>query len=146
MAADDNGSAADPSDEAAASDEPVGEVSRDDRAVEQPAKAPERVPASDESAAVGEVPSDILAAIVADAANHAGTAESEFSIVRSEQVVWNDGSLGCPEPGVYYTQATVSGYWVVLDLDGVQYDYRVRQNGLFRICSSPSSGPSTLNG
>jgi hypothetical protein len=29
--------------------------------------------------------------------------------------VWNDGSLGCPEPGMMYTQALVNGYWLIIE-------------------------------
>jgi hypothetical protein len=32
----------------------------------------------------------------------------------AERVTWSDGSLGCPEPDVMYTQALVDGYRIVL--------------------------------
>ena len=55
-------------------------------------------------------------------------------IVRAESVVWNDGSVGCPETGMEYAQALVNGYWVVIDAAGRTYDFRVGRGGSFRLC------------
>lgn len=105
-------------------------------------KKPERVPSADASApVVGEVPDEMMADIMSHAAANAGATASEFTVVRAEFVVWSDGSLGCPEPGMYYTQATIEGYWVVLDHAGVRYDYRVTVDGHYRLCESPRLGP-----
>lgn len=88
----------------------------------------------------GEVPDGILANIVADAAGLTGVDAEEISVVRGESVTWNDGSLGCPEPGMLYTQALVDGYHVVLDAEGEQLDYRVGSGGGFRLCESGRPG------
>src|SRR5690606_11134646 len=61
------------------------------------------VPPSGE-AVTGEVPAGILDRIVADAAVRAGTDPAEITVIRGESVTWPDGSLGCPEPGMMYTQ------------------------------------------
>lgn len=45
-------------------------------------------------------------------------------LVSAEQVVFNDGSLGCPTPGQSYTQAQIDGMRVIVEVDGVRYDYR----------------------
>jgi hypothetical protein len=63
----------------------------------------------------GQVPQTILESILKEAAALAKVARDKLVIVRAESVVWNDGSLGCPEPGMMYTQALVNGYWVVID-------------------------------
>jgi hypothetical protein len=52
-------------------------------------------------------------------------------IVRAESVVWNDGSLGCPEPGNMYTEALVNGYWVIIRARGQTYDFRADSRGSF---------------
>ena len=39
-------------------------------------------------------------------------------LIRDEAVTWSDGSLGCPQPGEYYTQVLVPGYWIVFDVAG----------------------------
>jgi len=57
-------------------------------------------------------------------------------VIQSEQVVWSDGSLGCPRPGEMYTQALVDGYRVVLEQSGETYDYRVANTGYFFLCEN----------
>jgi hypothetical protein len=81
-----------------------------------------------------EVPKGILDPILKEAASLASVAREQLVIVRAESVVWNDGSLGCPEPGMEYTQALVNGYWVVIKAAGQTYDFRVGRNGSFRLC------------
>lgn len=69
-----------------------------------------------------EVPEARWDAIVADLA--ARDAAGEPTIVSAESVTWQDGSLGCPEPGTSYTQALVEGMRVVVEAGGATYDYR----------------------
>ncbi len=73
-----------------------------------------------------------------DLAGRLGTDLGDYVLVRDEEARWNDGSLGCPEPGVVYTQAPVTGYWVVVEVGGREYDYRSDRNGNFSLCESPS--------
>jgi hypothetical protein len=61
--------------------------------------------------------------------------------VRAESVVWSDGSLGCPEPGMEYTQALVNGYWVIVEAAGKKYDFRVGGGGSFRLCPPGQGQP-----
>ena len=82
----------------------------------------------------GQVPQRILDPILKEAATLAKVAREKLVIVRAESVVWNDGSLGCPEPGMAYTQVLVNGYWVVIDAAGQTYDFRVSRDGSFRLC------------
>jgi hypothetical protein len=64
-----------------------------------------------------------------------GLDASAAEVKVAEEVEWPDGSLGCPEPGMMYTQALVPGYRVVLVLDGREYDYRiVARSGAIRLC------------
>ena len=37
---------------------------------------------------------------------------ADLKVLSAEAVTWSDGSLGCPEPGMMYTQALVPGYRV----------------------------------
>lgn len=83
---------------------------------------------------VGEAPSELLEAIIADLAQRIGVDTQSIVVIRAESVVWNDGSLGCPKPGEFYTQALVNGYWVVLKVGESEYDYRASQNGYFFLC------------
>ena len=104
-----------------------------------PSRAAPSVPAlptvapSDEPVS-GEVPAAILAELVADAAERAGVDPETVEVVQAAAVTWNDGSLGCPEPGMSYTMALVDGYHVILAADGEEFDYRVSGQGGFRLC------------
>jgi hypothetical protein len=114
---------------------------------------PERVP-GDTPPVTGEVPEDVLSPIIADAAERAGGEPAEIEVLRSQSITWNDGSLGCPRPGMVYIQALVEGYWVVLSYQGQEFDYRVNERGAFFLCEKPtlppgislpgSSGPTDL--
>lgn len=88
----------------------------------------------------GDVPENILSAILADAAERTGADAEAITVTRSEAITWNDGSLGCPEPDMSYTQALVDGYHVVLDVDGETLDYRVGSGAGFRLCDRPIEG------
>jgi hypothetical protein len=81
-----------------------------------------------------EVPKKILDPILKEAASLSKVSAEQLVIVRAKSVVWNDGSLGCPEPGIQYTQALVNGYWVVIVAAGKTYDFRVARGGSFRLC------------
>ncbi len=89
----------------------------------------------------GQVPQAILDPILKEAAALAKLDREQLVIVRAESVVWNDGSLGCPEPGILYTQALVNGYWVVIDAAGQKYDFRVGNRGNFILCPPGQGHP-----
>lgn len=97
-------------------------------------KLPERAPQLEEAEITGEVPEDILDAILDDLTKRAGADPNAAQQQRTEALVWPDGSLGCPKPGEVYTQAPVNGYRVVLEYNGKRYDYRATQRGYFFLC------------
>jgi len=89
------------------------------------------------------IPVAIFESVLAEAARLSGDPADEIATVRAEPAVWPDGSLGCPRPDEMYTQALVDGYWVVLEADGVPYDFRVRSDGTFKLCpQSESTDPA----
>ena len=88
-----------------------------------------------------QVPEAILGPILNEAAKLANVPPQQLVIVRAEAVVWNDGSLGCPEPGMEYAQALVNGYWVVIKATGKVYDFRTGRDGSFRLCPQGRGRP-----
>ena len=110
-------------------------------------KIVEPVPVEDSAPPiVGEAPASVMEAIMADLSGLTGAQPSAFTVIRAESVIWNDGSLGCAQPGVMYTQATVPGYWVVIDHAGTEYDYRTNDRGSFVRCvggAPPSGNPNS---
>jgi hypothetical protein len=88
------------------------------------------------------VPAGRWAAIKDDLTARGVTAEPQ--LVSADAVTWNDGSLGCPEPGRYYTQALVEGMRVVVEAAGRSYDYRFGRSDKPVLCERPGpSGRST---
>ena len=67
--------------------------------------------------------SEIVQAAIADLIERTGADASEIEVLSVEEVEWPDGSIGCPQPGMAYTQALVNGTKIVLRYDGVGYDY-----------------------
>jgi hypothetical protein len=94
----------------------------------------ETVEISTSAPATGEIPEEILSEIISDLVERSGSELADIQVVRAEAVVWNDGALGCPVPGEFYIQMLINGYWVVLEVEGVVYDYRVSDKGSFKLC------------
>ena len=72
--------------------------------------------------------------IVADLAERGVTGEPV--LVSAEAVTWPNGALGCPKPGMSYTQAVVDGMRVVVDVDGGSYDYRFGRGDAPVLCEA----------
>ena len=88
-----------------------------------------------------EVPDEIMSEIIAELVERTGAEQDGIQVVRAEAVVWNDGSLGCPKPGEFYIQMLINGYWVVLEVQGMEYDYRVSDKGHFTLCEGENMPP-----
>jgi hypothetical protein len=94
------------------------------------------------AAAVAGIPEDVLNSVLGDAAQRLGVPIDTLVVTHAEAVTWSDGSLGCPEAGMVYTQALVDGYWIVVEAGGEAVDYRAQGNGMFRICDNAAAGSS----
>ena len=101
---------------------------------------PEENPLPDGPVDTSTIPAGLMVNILADAANRTGMSVSDIFAVRAEQALWNDGSLGCPQPGMSYTQAQVNGYWVVLKAGDRLLDYRASETGFFTFCDTAFPG------
>lgn len=80
-----------------------------------------------------EVPQEIISTVLEDAGGRPDN--SAYEVLLAETQIWSDGSLGCPEPGVSYTQALVDGYQVIISGPTGDQDYRIAANGYFFICT-----------
>jgi hypothetical protein len=97
-----------------------------------------------ETPVIGEVPEELLSQIYQDMQTNFSVSQDQAVLVRAESVIWPDGSLGCPQPGVMYTQALVEGYWIQFMVGDQVYDYRATQNGSFQLCPQGRSAPPLL--
>jgi hypothetical protein len=58
-----------------------------------------------------------------------------FQLVAAEAVTWADGSIGCPQPGMLYTQALVPGYRIELRApDGKVLTFHASRRGTLVQC------------
>jgi hypothetical protein len=58
-----------------------------------------------------------------DLASKLNVLSDEIKVISTENVTWRDGSLGCPQKGMMYTQALVPGALIVLGSGDVEYEY-----------------------
>lgn len=121
----------------------AGTPDRLDFRLTQTPPALERVEIPEEAPVTGEVPSEIMDEILSDMVERTGAEAGDIKVIWVESRVWNDGSLGCPKPGEVYIQMLINGYWVVFDVEGVEYDYRASVSGHFNLCEGASMPPHT---
>jgi hypothetical protein len=76
----------------------------------------------------------IVAAALEDAAGRTGLSADALVVLQAEAVVWRDGSLGCPEPGMAYTQALVPGFRVRIRAGEEVLDYHASRHGRVTLC------------
>ena len=88
-----------------------------------PPSASPGTPPSTGEAEIPEGLESVVSEVVADLASRLGVSASQIVVVSAEEVTWRDGSLGCPEPGMAYTQALVNGTRIRLSSGGVLYEY-----------------------
>ncbi|WP_289018263.1 hypothetical protein [uncultured Ornithinimicrobium sp.] len=81
---------------------------------------------------------DVQEAIAAEA-DRLGVDPEDVEVVGYATVTWSDGSLGCPKPGMMYTQALVPGRQLVLAVDGQQASYHAAAEGPFTYCARPTA-------
>ena len=102
------------------------------------------VPSGD-TVALAEMPRELRRVVVADAARRLGVTENAVVLARAEKVTWNDGALGCPRPGMGYTQALVPGYRVVARTSDRELIYHTdeRRQALVCAAAAPTSADSS---
>ncbi len=81
------------------------------------------------------LPASIVDPVVADIARLAGVSVDQVVVQSAESVTFPDAGLGCPVPGMAYTQVQVDGYRIVAVAGGTTYDYRGTGPGTFRLCT-----------
>jgi hypothetical protein len=84
-----------------------------------------------------------IGAAVEDAAYRSGLPRESIKVISSARVTWRDGSLGCPEPGMMYTQALVPGYRILVQAGAQKYDYHAGLSGPPKFCPE---GQATVPG
>jgi hypothetical protein len=83
-------------------------------------------------------PGDLLSAMGRDLAGRLGVKVAELQVLAIDQVVWDDGSLGCPQPGKSYLTAQVPGVRVLFQNSGKTYQYHASDRAHFVYCANPA--------
>jgi hypothetical protein len=104
-----------------------------------PTRIPE-VPApagpAGEPVSAANVPLEVRRAVVGDAAQRFKVAQSAVVLTQAEKVTWSDAALGCPQPGMGYTQMLVSGFRIVARTSAGSLTYNTDGSGRFVICGT----------
>ena len=61
-----------------------------------------------------------------------------ITLIRAEAVVWPDGGLGCPRPGMAYIQVQQEGMRIVLSVAGKEYHYHSGETRPPFLCENPT--------
>ena len=119
---------------------PMGQQPIETRSNREPAREPEVAA----EAAGSQTMAPMLDQIRADAAQRAGVPVDHVKVLSVAAVTWADGSLGCPEPGMMYTQALVRGYRIGVDAAGTNLVYHAGPHNRFVYCPPERARPPSL--
>ena len=73
----------------------------------------------------------------ADLAKRLSISPDQIELVSVEAVTWSNGSLGCPQPGIMYTQSLVDGLRIQLRAGSRVYEYHSGGSRLPFLCEKP---------
>ena len=65
----------------------------------------------------------LIDAATADLAKRLSVTQDAIEVISAQSVVWPDSSLGCPQPGMAYLQVPEDGALIVLQVNGINYEY-----------------------
>jgi hypothetical protein len=83
------------------------------------------------------LPADPVEQAKATLAGRLGVDPGQVTVVSSDEVTWPDGSVGCPEPGMRYTQALIPGTRTILEVAGKRYHYHSGAHRPPFLCENP---------
>lgn len=71
---------------------------------------------------------------ITDLSTRVGVSESVVSIISVKNKTWQDSSLGCPQPGFFYSQVITPGYRIVLRANNNLFTYHTDENSSVIFC------------
>jgi hypothetical protein len=91
----------------------------------------------------------VVAAAMAAFAERTAVSLDAIEVIEARRVTWGDGAMGCPSPGMMYTQALVPGYYIHLRASGEDGFFHAGRDGRPVYCpadrSQPPVDPSNLD-
>jgi hypothetical protein len=82
----------------------------------------------------------VVVQAIQDLSTRLGIASDQISVVSAEPVVWPDGGLGCPQPGMVYPQVLRDGMRIILSAGGREYHYHNGEGRPPFLCENPPAG------
>ena len=79
---------------------------------------------------------------IQDLSGRLSVSPDDIRVITEKNVTWRDGSLGCPQKGMMYTQALVPGTLIVLRVDDTEYEYHSGGGRAPFYCENPVSPAS----
>jgi len=83
-----------------------------------------------------------------DLAQRLSLSVTTISLVETREVVWPDASLGCPHPDMKYKQIPEDGVQILLQVEGVTYNYHYGSSRGIFLCEQAlekSSKPTPID-
>lgn len=62
---------------------------------------------------------------------------SQIIVIDARDVTWSNSSLGCPQPGMLYTEVLTPGHLILLNANGQNYEYHAGKNSDAFYCENP---------
>ena len=90
----------------------------------------------------GSTSSQQVLEAIQELSGRVGVPAGDIKIISEKNVTWPDGSLGCPQKGMMYTQALVPGTLIVLRFDDTEYEYHSGGGRAPFYCENPASPAS----
>jgi hypothetical protein len=81
-------------------------------------------------------PEAVVEKAILDLVGRTNVTADSVTVIAAQEMTWPDGSLGCPQPGMSYTQALVDGSRVLLEAEGRLYAYHAGPDGEPFLCPS----------
>jgi hypothetical protein len=63
---------------------------------------------------------------------------TQINLIEAKAVTWPDSSLGCPQPGMAYTQILTPGYLILLEAGRKVHEYHANRDTYVIFCENPS--------
>ncbi len=96
-----------------------------------PTAAPQTLPTTEGGGAVQDPTVEKLIALaVQDLLTRANVSADAITVKSVEPMEWRDSSLGCPQEGMMYMQVITPGYLIVLEMNGITYEYHTSYNNI----------------
>jgi len=73
-----------------------------------------------------------------DLAQRLSVSVTSINLVKIDEILWPDASLGCPQPDNVYAQTQTSGYLIKLEHDEDEFEYHANMHGFIFYCENPT--------